>query len=329
MERWNQADILSDYCSDSKRSALAKLRAQRLSFLDRACWKEYFSCNEKLPTGDDLLQRTSEFRVDCEGDVVTVGRANQLTASEAKALKEVVELLIPWRKGPFSFFGEYIDSEWRSNLKWDRISAHLGSLEGKTVADIGCGNGYYMFRMVPARPKLVLGFDPSEKFFLAFELVQRFLQDPTLQYELLGVDALEFFEYFFDVVVCMGVIYHQRNPVGMLDLLYASLKPGGTVLIESQAIPGDDPVALFPPGRYAKARNVYFVPTSSCLIAWMKRAKFRDIELISVSEMTTHEQRSTEYAPFESLSDFLDPGDHTKTLEGFPAPCRVAILAKK
>jgi tRNA (mo5U34)-methyltransferase len=32
--------------------------------------------------------------------------------------------------------------------------------------------------------------------------------------------------------------------------------------------------------------------------------------------------------PFESLSDFLDPADSAKTVEGHPAPLRAVLLAK-
>jgi len=32
---------------------------------------------------------------------------------------------------------------------------------------------------------------------------------------------------------------------------------------------------------------------------------------------------------YQSLSDFLDPEDHSKTIEGLPAPMRAGIVAKK
>ena len=42
----------------------------------------------------------------------------------------------PWRKGPFSINELHIDSEWRSDMKWDRIKSAIGSLQGQRVLDL-------------------------------------------------------------------------------------------------------------------------------------------------------------------------------------------------
>ena len=44
---------------------------------------------------------------------------------------------------------------------------------------------------------------------------------------------------------------------------------------------------------------------------------------------TTEEQRRTELMITESLEDFLDPQDHTKTIEGYQAPTRAVFTAQK
>jgi tRNA (mo5U34)-methyltransferase len=50
---------------------------------------------------------------------------------------------------------------------------------------------------------------------------------------------------------------------------------------------------------------------------------------VDVSITTVEEQRGTEWMKYQSLSDFLDPNDHSKTIEGLPAPMRAVIVAKK
>lgn len=267
--------------------------------------------------------------VDLSGDVVTVGNKEELTDKEHEVLLKAAKTLLPWRKGPFNLFGHLIDSEWLSNLKWDRVYPHVIDLEGKVVADIGCNNGYYMFRMASHNPKLVIGFDPLPRFKYIFELVNRFAGLPNLKFELLGAEHMHHFRSLFDTVFCMGILYHNRNPIQILSGIWESLKPDGQLIVEGLGIPGEGSYALFPEDRYAKARNVWFVPTANCLINWIKRAGFKDVECFSIDKTTTEEQRKTEYAPWESMEDFLDPADDSKTVEGHPAPVRICIKARK
>ncbi len=78
--------------------------------------------------------------------------------------------LHPWRKGPFHIHGMHLDTEWRSDIKWQRISPHITDLKNRTVLDVGCGNGYHLFRMHGAGAKLCIGIDPSQKYLTQFQL---------------------------------------------------------------------------------------------------------------------------------------------------------------
>jgi tRNA (mo5U34)-methyltransferase len=260
---------------------------------------------------------------------VSIGIDESIDAVSRIALEELILGLRPWRKGPFELFGIEIDAEWQSDRKWSRVFPHLDPLAGKVVGDIGCGNGYYLLRLLEHSPSLALGLDPSQLFYFQFELLQTFARQAHAQYEPIGIESIDIFPDFFDVLLCMGVLYHHRNPIACLQGLRESLKKDGQLLIECQSIPGNEPIALFPPGRYAKMRNVYFVPTASCLEAWIKKAGFIDIKVCSDVAVTCEEQRRTDFSPNESLADFLDPNDQTLTVEGHPAPRRVIISARK
>ena len=267
--------------------------------------------------------------VDCGGDVVTIGLGGERTEAERKLIREDLQAFMPWRKGPFSLFGIDIDAEWRSERKWQRLLPVLPDLKGKVVADIGCNNGYYMFRMAPSQPRLVLGLEPTLQHYYCFSGLNGMAGFPNLHVDLLGVEHLSFFPSCFDVIFLMGIIYHRPSPLDVLRDVYTALQPGGVLILESQAIPGDEPMALFPEKTYAKVPGTYFVPTGTCLRNWMKRTGFADVKIFCTHPMSTVEQRRTDWMVFESYSDFLDPDDPHLTVEGYPAPHRVFLSGRK
>jgi len=267
--------------------------------------------------------------VDCEGDIVTIGAVGERTEKEREAIKNDLRAFMPWRKGPFSVFGIDVDAEWRSERKWRRLLPVLPDLKDKIVADIGCNNGYYMFRMAPLRPKLVLGLEPTIQHYTCFNALNGMAGLANLHIDLLGVEHLPLFPACFDVIFLMGIIYHRPSPVDVLRDVYAALRPGGTLILESQAIPGAEPVALFPRKTYAKVPGTYFVPTGICLSNWMERTGFTGVEIFCSHPMSEAEQRRTDWMVFESYSDFLAPDNPALTVEGYPAPHRVFLVGRK
>lgn len=277
----------------------------------------------------ELLQKFPAADVDCSGDIVSIGDSAEVTDQERRQITSALEDFIPWRKGPFSVFGTHIDTEWQSQRKWQRLLPKLPELKDKVVADIGCSNGYYMFRMTPHQPELVLGFEPSIQHYYCFKGLNGMARQENLHIDLLGVEHLSLFPECFDVLFLMGIIYHRSSPVDTLRDVYSSLTGGGTLILESQAIPGTYPMALFPEKTYAKVPGTYFVPTGNCLKNWLLRAGFSDVELFCQHPMSSNEQRRTDWMQFESYSDFVDPKDSGRTVEGYPAPDRVFIIARK
>lgn len=297
---------------------------ERSEWLNHKHAEKYKNCLSEIPNlYGDILNLNS--------DTVEIDSTKGLSVEEFQKIKIICETLIPWRKGPFKLFNLEVNSEWRSNLKWDRIKPHLPDLEGKSILDIGANNGYYMFRMAAHNPKLVLGIDPVIHNYAQFNFLQKLAKVPSLRFELLGIEHLKYFKDFFDVIFSMGIIYHHKNPIEQLQDIRNALLPSGTVILESIGIPGEGPVALFPQGSYAKMSNVWFIPTISCMVNWAHKAKFKEIEIISSSSMTFEEQRNTPWCPkpFQSLEDFLDSNDRDKTVEGYPAPMRFCLRLKK
>lgn len=261
---------------------------------------------------------------------VTLGDTVTLKSDEAvdmDALEKTARLMMPWRKGPFDLFGLFIDTEWRSDQKYNFLRPHF-NLSGKKVADIGCNNGYYMFRFLEDAPAKVVGFDPSALFKSQFDLINHFVKSDIV-YELLGVEHLPFYEEKFDVIFCLGVLYHRSDPIAMLKALFQGLEKGGELYLDTFIIEGEEPYALCPQGGYSKITNVYFVPTLKALENWCIRAGFSGFEVLGTVVTTSDEQRKTSWIESQSLEDFLDPDDSTKTVEGYPAPVRGYVRIKK
>ncbi|MFY9094499.1 tRNA 5-methoxyuridine(34)/uridine 5-oxyacetic acid(34) synthase CmoB, partial [Aliarcobacter butzleri] len=261
------------------------------------------------------------------GDWFSIGNRADLGDEEYEIIVQTAKKLIPWRKGPFKIFDLEIDSEWQSNIKYNLIRPYF-NLKDKVVADIGCNNGYYMFRMLEDKPKRLIGFDPSPLTLHQFEFVNHFVKSDIV-YEMLGVEHLEFYNHKFDFIFMLGVLYHRPDPVGTLKSLARGLNSKGEILIDTFMIDGDDEICLTPNKRYSKIPNIYFIPTIPALKNWLERAGFENIEVLATTVTTSEEQRKTPWSFDESLEDFLDPNNSSKTVEGYPAPKRVYVKARK
>lgn len=297
---------------------LDRLREERRKWLT---WKNivpYQEAIQALKTYEDVEVKL--------GDRVEV-QIKDLSSHDAQQIKETALLMKPWRKGPFQINDLFIDSEWQSQIKYNLLEPHF-DLKDKIVGDIGCNNGYYLFRMLSQKPKKLIGFDPSAIYYSQFQFINHFIQSDIV-YELLGVEHVEFYEHKFDILFCLGVLYHRSDPVAMLKSLYKGLNKGGELILDTFMIDGEAEVCLTPKERYSKIPNIYFVPTVNALKNWCHRAGFESVEVLEIMKTEPHEQRKTAWIDTQSLEDFLDPNDDTKTVEGYPAPKRVYIKAVK
>ncbi|MBV5277762.1 MAG: tRNA 5-methoxyuridine(34)/uridine 5-oxyacetic acid(34) synthase CmoB [Campylobacteraceae bacterium] len=294
------------------------IREERRSWLT---WKDIAPMREALNRLPQLHDITYTL-----GDTVTID-ALHVSDTHKEQIRNCALALMPWRKGPFEVCGTFIDTEWQSFIKYNLLEPHF-NLEGKIVGDIGCNNGYYLFKMLTQKPKKLVGFDPSALYKTQFDFINHFIKS-DITYELLGVEHLPFYEHKFDMLFCLGVLYHRSDPVQTLKALYNGLNPNGELILDTFMIDGDEPVALTPSKTYSKIPNVYFVPTLSALKNWLERAKFKDFELLDIKKTNLEEQRKTEWIFGESLENFLDPNDENLTIEGYPAPKRVYIKAKR
>ncbi len=283
-------------------------------------FRDWYKSLEYLPLLEpqrlDLLHSVSADRDD-------------ISERHRQGIEKLLRNLMPWRKGPYSLYGTEINTEWRSDWKWERVLPHISSLAGRTVLDVGCGSGYHMWRMLGAGAHFVVGIDPMQLFLCQFEAVRKLLNDDRRAHLLpVGIEQLPALQAF-DTVFSMGVLYHRRSPLDHLLQLRNQLMSGGELVLETLVIEGDVNQVLVPGERYAQMRNVFFIPSAEALKSWLEKSGFVDVRIVDYALTTTDEQRRTDWMTSESLAEFLDPNDSRKTVEGYPAPLRAVLVATR
>ena len=258
---------------------------------------------------------------------VKIGTAEDLAPCNKQAFIEQIKIFHPWRKGPYWLFDVHIDTEWRSDWKWERVLPHISSLQGRTVLDVGGGNGYHGWRMVGEGARMVMGIDPTLVFSMQYQLMQHFIQSDKHFVLPIGIEHMPEKLHLFDTVFSMGVLYHRRSPLKHLMELRHCLRSGGELVLETLIVDGEEGMSLMPEARYAKMRNVWFIPSIATMLRWLRKCGYQNVRCVDENLTSLEEQRATEWMTFESLRDFLDPDDISKTIEGYPAPKRAVFVA--
>jgi len=307
--------LLHRSAGDSWLAAVCELALQRLMSHDHGDLPRWRRALDNLPVGSTGVNLT--------GGAPSLGAR----ADKPRALRETLMQLHPWRKGPLNLGGTQIDTEWRSDWKWDRIKPHI-DLSGHRVLDIGCGNGYFGLRMLEAGANLIVGIDPTLLFVMQWLACRHFSGDIPNYVLPLGIEELPDLPATFDTVFSMGVLYHRKNPEHHLERIRSLLRSGGTMVLETLVLPeGKEQALLVPEGRYARMRNVWAIPGVGRLENWIHGVGFQHCRLVSVVQTSVEEQRSTNWMRFESLDKALDPENGCKTVEGHPAPVRAVLIA--
>jgi len=316
---------LNDRLSGSSLSSFT----QPLLTLNEQGWNTVLKHGDlkRWQNGFDALPDITPSEIRLDASAIEIGLASD-TSMPTAMIQSALMQSHPWRKGPFKLFGVHIDTEWRSDWKWNRLKQAISPLAGRTVLDVGCGSGYHLWRMLGAGAGLALGIDPTCLFSMQFAALKRYQPDAPAFILPIGIEAMPCGMGCFDTVFSMGILYHRRSPIDHLLELKSLCRSGGELVLDTLVIAGQEHHCLMPHGRYAKMRNVWFIPSVDMLSLWLKRAGFKNINTVDVSPTSVEEQRSTAWMTFESLTDFLDPNDCSRTIEGYPAPVRAIVTAQ-
>jgi len=301
------------------RQVVDQCLAQMFSNASHGDLKKWMNAIHALPeiSGTDINLNQS---------TVSIASSESISKDDKNQMHQNLMQLHPWRKGPFNLLGTQINTEWRSDLKWDRIKHSMSDLTHRNVLDVGCGSGYHCFRMAGGGAKFVLGIEPFPLFVMQYLAIKKYCSNLPVWVVPLRIEDMPQEMRFFDTVFSMGILYHLMSPFEHLQNLKALAINGGEVVLETIVVEGALGHVLVPQGRYGKMRNVWFLPSTLTLENWLKKTGFKNISLIDITTTTTDEQRQTDWMTFESFAQYLDPNDATKTIEGHPAPQRATFI---
>ena len=218
-------------------------------------------------------------------------------------LRETVQGLGPWYQNievePGLWTNPALPNHPRD--RWAAIEPFLDDLAGKTVLDIGCNAGFFAMRVKERGAARVVGIDIDPLVLRQ----ARFLSERTgLEVELYERSAYDILDWGpFDIVLCLGVLYHLRHPLLALDniaricqgRLFAQMVIKASV---DEFAPAPD-YALTEDGIYTDASfpKMFFIEksvnedttnwwfaTRSCLTAMLRSAGFTDITATAVPD---------------------------------------------
>ncbi|KAA0442585.1 MAG: tRNA 5-methoxyuridine(34)/uridine 5-oxyacetic acid(34) synthase CmoB [Candidatus Thioglobus sp.] len=309
-------------CAQSKISAICPqlIEASKQAFAvnngNIGKWEAAIAAIKKQPKGA-LNYKKPYLHIDIKADF--------------EALQNALKLLMPWRKGPYQIGDLQLDSEWRGDMKWQRLLEHIQPLAGRSVLDVGAGNGYFTYLMALEKAQIALGIEPFLLFNYQFKALRMLIDKPPNGFLLPLKLAQIPQKAVFDSVFSMGVLYHQKEHLLHLKQLKNVLSTGGELILETLIIEQKYGDQIIPADRYAKMRNVHCLPSTKTVNSWLKSTGFVNIKLVNISKTTTDEQRASHWIGdnTQSLEDFLDPKNPDLTIEGLPAPKRAIFVCQK
>ena len=132
-------------------------------------------------------------------------------------LRTILERLGPWYQNIEVAPGVWTNPALPSHPteRWAAIRPFLGDLSGKTVLDIGCNAGFFAMRVKELGASRVVAIDLDPVVLTQ----ARFLAERSgLELELYERTAYDIVDLGpFDIVLCLGVLYHLRHPLLALD----------------------------------------------------------------------------------------------------------------
>ncbi len=290
-----------------------------------------FSNHGNLEQWKNILTQLPDIKtnhLDLSKESIQIGKPEEINLLQLKILEKRLLNLSPWRKGPFNIFGLEIDSEWRSEKKWQRVEDFLPKIKGMRIGDIGCSNGYYSYKLLKLEPELIVGMDKTALFIMQF-LATKFYAKQIQELIILPCSAEEFNPEFidFDLLLSMGILYHAKNPSNHIESLQRLVRKNGYVVLETIISKSKKNINIKKNQTYAGMRNIGTIFTKDNVFKLLNLSGFKNIQVINDSFTDASEQRTTKWMQGKSLSDFTLPNGNT--IEGYPPICRTIFVAQK
>jgi SAM-dependent methyltransferase len=139
-----------------------------------------------------------------------------------------------------------------------------------TALDVGCGVGIFSGYLHEQGFKVV-SFDGRPE-----NVAEASTRFPGIEFHTANVEASEVQQFgSFDLVICLGLLYHLENPFRAIRNLHALT--GKVLLIESMCVPERRPILLFSDEWQGEDQGLNFVafyPSEACLTKMLHRSGF-------------------------------------------------------
>ncbi len=173
-----------------------------------------------------------------------------------------------------------------SPQKYERL--HLPeSLAGKTVLDIGAYDGFFSFAAERLGADRVLAVDTlawergGASGWPCFELAHGVLGSRVEAQKVDIHDVADAGLGTFDVVFCLGVIYHLRDPLRALEAVAKVTNDLLVLETHTDATHVRRPAMVFYEGdELAGDASNWVGPNEALLASWLREAGFRDIRFV-------------------------------------------------
>jgi tRNA (mo5U34)-methyltransferase len=191
---------------------------------------------------------------------------------------------------PLNLGGIETRPQWHVRRRFERRLKFLqipADLRGKTVLDIGAWDGFFSFECERRGAKRVLAIDTfawdnygKDGFLLAHEMLNSKVEHQRCAAEEIDAGTLG----TFDLVLFLGVFYHLRSPISVLERLRGVT--AGTLICETHAlVPAVHekyPLVSFFPGDGLEAGLPYefcSLPTLEALKQMLRAAGFVNVDV--------------------------------------------------
>jgi tRNA (mo5U34)-methyltransferase len=202
----------------------------------------------------------------------------RLSPERRAELAARAEELHPWLQGPFLLGGDLVvGGAWRTDGRWAVLAPEVSDdLSASRVLDVGSNAGYdaFMFNLRGARE--VVACEPFE--FHSQALFLESIYRTGVDFRQIGWEALDPGDHGrFELVHCNGVLYHERDPLLLLERLRAMLADDGLLLLGSMVL-ADLELAdhmRFVPGSYYGDPTWWWVPGRMAIRRLLAQAGLR------------------------------------------------------